>query len=520
VSDPLRSPVVLDGIVSDEKLGQLLALGTEYPELDFKGKLDLATKRDQVELAKHIGAMQVRAGYIVVGAKSDGSLTGELDGMDLSRFDEAKLTPMMLKWCPEPLELRVRIAERDDHKVVVIYVGRHPSGCAIFRADGAYVKDGEEVVVFREGDVFWRDGTRSVRLSQQGLEEVIRGRIEDAKDAWMNEQREMRRREQAEYEAASKGSGPLGSVNLDLDQAGLNAGALELVRREDDIGLRHLMKEALDRARRLIGRGEIDAEFNDLLDRLTCVAATFIDYGRDDALSVVIETLTQIYSMPIQEGDEPRYAYSTAIDPADLAPRVWLQIIERVYALGALAVRRENWEAVRMLTLQRPRRIHDTERNWLRHTITMASRAQHLQERKGGETIELSLLSMARAIAVRLECLRQDGLGPEDDELLTSLAQFDVLSNIVAIDGSGDASRSTFYTNFARFYSSRVRPIVERLLLDHDMREALFKRSDEDLAVALKAIGEAARSEGWRFDGFDRWGPEVDGFIAANPQTS
>ena len=107
VTNALESPIVLDGIVSDEKLSELLALGTEYPELDFKGKLDLSTKHDQVELAKDVGAMQVRGGYIVVGAKSDGTLTGELDGADLSRFDEAMLAPMMLKWLPAPLQLPV-----------------------------------------------------------------------------------------------------------------------------------------------------------------------------------------------------------------------------------------------------------------------------------------------------------------------------------------------------------------------------------------------------------------------------
>lgn len=34
---PLSSPVVVDGIVSDEKLAELLALQAEYPELDYKG---------------------------------------------------------------------------------------------------------------------------------------------------------------------------------------------------------------------------------------------------------------------------------------------------------------------------------------------------------------------------------------------------------------------------------------------------------------------------------------------------
>jgi len=42
-TDPLRSPVVVDGIVSEEKVAELLALQTEYPELDYKSDIDLTT---------------------------------------------------------------------------------------------------------------------------------------------------------------------------------------------------------------------------------------------------------------------------------------------------------------------------------------------------------------------------------------------------------------------------------------------------------------------------------------------
>jgi hypothetical protein len=105
--------------------------------------------------------------------------------------------PSLLRWLPEPLELRTRVAERDGHVVVAIYVGRHPAGCAFFRADGQYVKDGREVVAFRAGDVFWRDGTRSVRMSQQGLEEVMRRRIAEARVEWLEKHQEIRCREVA-----------------------------------------------------------------------------------------------------------------------------------------------------------------------------------------------------------------------------------------------------------------------------------------------------------------------------------
>jgi hypothetical protein len=521
VPDPLRSPVVLDGIVSDEKLSDLLGLGTEYAELDYKSSLDLDDKRQLLELVKDVAAMEVRGGYILGGVGPDGKPTGDLDGGDLKVFDEARLVPKLRRWLPEPLKLVTRVTERQGHRTVVIYVERHPAGLVFIERDGTYSENGKEKFLFRKGEVFWRDGTRSVRLGQRGFEEVIEGRVDEAKDTWMDEQREIRRREQMEYEAASKGSGPLGSVNFDLDRAGLNAGALELVRRDDNIALRHLFNEALARARSLIDRGELDPELNDLLDRLICLAATFLSYGQDDSLADVFGVLTQIYSMPLQQGDAQRFAYSSAINPSELAPRIWLQIIERVYALGSLAVRKENWEAVRMLTLQQPQKIDTYERNWLRHTITMASRAQHFQERKQGQTIEVSLLMLARADAARLDCLRSDGIGPNDDELIASLAEFDALSNIVAIDGAGEAAGRYFYPNFARFESHRVIPIVERLLRDPEMREILFTRSDSQLAQALAVIGHFAEQEGMRFFGFAGWDDYISKFISENgPPTS
>jgi hypothetical protein len=44
----------------------------------------------------------------------------------------------------------------------------------------------------------------------------------------------------------------------------------------------------------------------------------------------------------------------------DRRPRWWLLVIRRVYAIGALAVRLEDWEAVRTLALQRPRSLRES----------------------------------------------------------------------------------------------------------------------------------------------------------------
>src|SRR5206468_943621 len=93
-----------------------------------------------------------------------------------------------------------------------------------------------------------------------------------------------------------------------------------------------------------------------------------------------------------------------------------------------------------------------------------------------------------------------------------------LLSNVAAIDGAGSAEGRVFYSNFARFRQTRIQGIAERLLRDDAMRQALFPRSDTDLALALAAIGERAQQEGWQFDGFEGWsGTAVEEFIRDHP---
>ena len=146
----------------------------------------------------------------------------------------------------------------------------------------------------------------------------------------------------------------------------------------------------------------------------------------------------------------------------------------------------------------------------------MSSRAQHLSEQEGGREIHISLLSRVLSGTGHLACVRADSI--DDDQYLTALTQFDVLSNIVAVDGSGRADDRVFYPNFARFRQTRIQSVVDRLVSDPEMRQILFPRNDEDLALALNAIAKVAHEVGFRYDGFWSWDrtPVAD-FIAAHP---
>jgi hypothetical protein len=312
---------------------------------------------------------------------------------------------------------------------------------------------------------------------------------------------------------------PLGSVNFDMETGALSIAALELARDEDTIALQHMFNDAIGRGRQAIRGEEIDTTLAELLDKLGCLAATFLTLELDHWVRRVVDVLTRIYGMPLGAGDAQRFEYSTQFSPQEIAPRVWLAILLRIYGLGALAARLERWDILRTIVIQRPQGASDYERNWLRHGLTMASRGQLLRERRDEGTIELSLLVLARDTVIRLACLRPDGIGTQNDEILTSLAQFDALANLVAIDDSGDIGGRDFYPNFARFYGHRVTPVVSRLLTDNEMRSVLFTRTDDELARALRAVGDLAHKEGWRFDGFEGWGPEISEFVISNLTT-
>ncbi len=102
--------------------------------------------------------------------------------------------------------------------------------------------------------------------------------------------------------------------------------------------------------------------------------------------------------------------------------------------------------------------------------------------------------------------MRPDGISAEDDALLTSLAQFDILTNIVAVADSPELDfGKTFYPNFARLRQDRVQPLVDELLTNGAMRSALGAEDDARLASALRAIELVAHREGVRYNGFRDW---------------
>lgn len=504
-----RDPVVVEPVVNREKLRELLALEAEYPALDFKSVCNLAEKRSQVEFARHVGAMSVRGGFLVVGVDGQGKPTGEVTAAHVKLFDEASLRPRLLTWLPDTLEICSQTHDLDGHLVVLVHVAPNPAGCAIFRTDGQYEQPGKAApkVVFREGDVFYRDGTQSVKLGHRGLELVIRQRVERERQLWEAEHAKSYQQLAAELRAGFAGQqvaqGPAVEFNLALEPEVLIESAIELLRANDDIPVRRLLQRAVPDLRALFSSDDTRG-VEELLDRLTCLAATYLEFGRHEWFEHVLDTLLSIYGVGF-EGVAPIYN-----KPPLRSAVLWLAIVERAFALGSLAVRRSDWPAVRKLAAQRHPDMNEAYTTWLRHARTMASRSELFTTRDGSRVVVESLLSRARAVVRRLECLRPD-IRAEDEKVLNGLTQFDFLAGLVAMADSNNTSG--VYPNFAQFYTERTRPAAQRLLRELAMRKIIYPGHDQQFASALSIIDREARKIGFDYDGWDGYPQEVNEFI-------
>jgi hypothetical protein len=279
--------------------------------------------------------------------------------------------------------------------------------------------------------------------------------------------------------------------------------AIELLRANDDIPVLRLLSRAVPDLRALFSAGDEDGVAG-LLDRLTCLAATYLELERREWLQRVIDTLVSIYGVGF-ENTPP-----IINDPPRQSAVLWLGIIERVMALGSLAVRHEDWLAVRELVAQRHPDMFEIYPTWLRHAMTMANRAGLLTSRDGSQDVVDSLLSLARNTVRRLECLRPDAES-EDEKILTGLTQFDFLAGLVVMANSDN--KNGLFPNFARFYATRTQPVAQRLLREPGMREIIYPGDNQHFAAALHKIDQWAQREGFRYDGWKGYTPDVNAFI-------
>lgn len=527
-----QPPFALDGIVTRDKLVELLAVQTELPELDYKRECNLSTAGGLVALTKDIGAMSILGGYLVVGADDHGNAVG-LPGGQASLFDQATLSTKIAKYLPSGVDVRSGVHELDDgtgpRAVALVWVGPHPDGWCVFTRNGDYTEAGKTKIAFRVGEVYARHGTRSEPWNQTDIAAARSALVARAKDSWRAEHAEETRRAlQAALSGAAVAAGPSAAFTWQLDRGSFETAAVELLRRDDDVPVRRMLRAAAAEAHRLVllpeSTGATDLIV--VLDRIVALAALALDLRRSAFVSMAVRTLLDVYGWAVADLRVQTSAHR-------LVPVLWLRIAERLYALGALAVRLQDWAAVRELALAPvPALVREQRRSaWHRDALTQASRARLFTEHQpDGRPRELSLLLFARAAAAADPVLRPDLPGDASasyggrDPLLDSLCQFDLLVTVVSGVAAGATDERALlavsYPNYARADSGRANQIVHPLVFDGQVRQPLLAGTgDRQLAVVLDLADRVAQQAGQGFWGWEGYSdPAVRIFVSDHLQ--
>jgi hypothetical protein len=303
-------------------------------------------------------------------------------------------------------------------------------------------------------------------------------------------------------------AGPAGDLGFSQEANVLVDATIELLRADDDIPIRRLLGTAIPEARGIYRQNEDLQAIDQILDRLTCLAAAFLDLERAGWFTRTVDVLVGIYGIAFENEAE------TINTPPIPAAQLWLATSTRARALGGLAVRREDWASVAYLASRKAPGMHPIYATWFKHATTMANRRELLTTTNGTHEREVFVLMLALDVIRRLDHLRPE-LEAEDDRLLTSLAQFDFLACLHAIHTSGATTDAggIFYPHFATFYAARTQPIVRRLLTDPSLRECIYPRDDGQLADALKLVDQYATHVGFRYDGWEGYTADVVSFI-------
>lgn len=521
--------IVVDGRTDEEKLVELLAAGAEETALDFKATLDIRPRTSKATLDFVKDAVSMcnlpDGGYIVVGVDDNGRPAHDQPVVTVDDFDSAKLRDKVARYVEAQVHVISQAHVVDGRDVVLIHVQPNPDGLPVpMSADGQYVgDDGKNVTVFAAGEVLVREGTSNIRLRYahwHGLLARYRERLhhESRRDI------DVLVRTIVESLQQSVGTSTPMPVLLDLKMEPVTLGQAIVAAFElpTTVRVEQFLNTAVAEADAARDLSEANRWLN-ALDALAVVACQAVIYGRDDVFTKTVDAIERVYTATGPSDD---------VGVNDATAKHSLDVILRVFAIGALVVRKKAWTLLPTLVV-RPVQVspHYTYASWLRHGAVRAARANLLQgddgRNRGGQLISLARALVAHQAAFRPDYAESVALPAaeqlaHDDWLLNSLCQFDLWWCIVAA-ANVEARRGhggVFYPSCAALHQYRAQPSLQTIATDPAARSAVFPGlSDAAVATAMAIVVRAAVRESYNYGGF--WegiegDPRVEQFVADN----
>ncbi|WKK70476.1 hypothetical protein Q0F99_11430 [Rathayibacter oskolensis] len=507
--------VVADGRVDREKLAELLALGAEQEALDFKATLDLSDPKHQVDHIKDILSMMslLDGGYLVVGVDNAGRVEENQPPIDPRQFDSAVLLQKTASFVDGRLDIRSAVYELDNQSgerrpVALIYCGPPPGLLPlVVKRSGEYpTAGGKARVVLRVGQIVIREGTTTTALRPDHWQHLLERHVDRARKAARRDADALMSRVVALLETSERTGSAQTPIDVDMDSRTFATAAISLIESGNQSRLEQFLIPTTGILRSLVARDDYDAA-TEVLDKVFSLASVAMLYGTLEQFSRVMKFITTYYSSIPGISDSVHNS-----EPGERRrAQAWLDVLIRLYALGALAVRQAKWLHLREMVAH-PYNVTPNYgyASWLRHALTSAARADLLTPGKDSDD-EASLraaavISRARKVALRAPELRPDlpGNDEQSEVLIDSLCQFDILWCIIAQSSSRRPDRANdFYPSSSELDQQRANPAFDLVATDEDAREQLFAKSPSRvIAEALLAVFKVAETQSWKFSGW------------------
>ena len=489
--------VIVDGRTDIEKLKELLATGTECNELDFKETLDLTKKKDELNFVKDAVSMFNRypGGYIVVGATNEGEPSKLCNDFGWKQFDGARLTDKIRSYIDAPLTAVSALHEIDGHKYCIVCLLSPSNGLPTpFNKLGQYTtKEGKTKVVFKQGDIIWRNGAQNRPIEYLQWTEILAQH-----DAFVRENESKRINSLIDKITVALGEkGRTPPLVYGMDDEALATALITCFEQEDSVKLIHFVNQL-----------SLEMTFSNVaVDNLNAVAIGAILYGLDDIVWNAIDVL---------------YNYYLTIDHFETgAEEKLLSIAVATYEIGAAMIFANRWDMVSpFVNRQSPNNPNYIYASWIRECQVLTVRAGLFRN-----DTSTMLISAALDHIKQHSCITSvfgftvtnnegnDGrLAQEEELILNLLCSFDFLYCLcVFVVGKGQGEA---YPSCVGYEQKRINHIIVKLFgEDSKARRALLPDySDAEIARGLHELYRLISAEAMHSSRFV-WGFDSTGFI-------
>lgn len=515
------SPVVVDGRVDEAKLHELLEHAAEYPELDFKRTLDLSSKstKDGLSFVKDVLSMtnSSHGGYLIIGATEDGKPAHGSVPINPAHFDSASLKDKVSAFVADHVSIASKVHDVEDHSIALVYVAS-PSD----KVPHMTTKEGKlgNGVIVHKGAIYTRQGTQNVIANSNDLRRLLAPFRTAALDEGRAHVDELIRT-LTQTLAGTAGGVPM---LIDSDMAAFTEALRSNLNYDNMKQIEGFVRSARRRTTFRTG-GESRADRLRVLDKLALIAIETCNNPESPAFVAAMKALAKSYNSTGFNND-----YSTRItDSLELEQaRHFIDVLARVYLIGAAAVREDNLSSVRAAAMVPAQVGNDplsAYSSWIRHGIVYASRTNLLNSDSDTRT----LLAMARQLGHDVPELvtgeSADLTDGESDALLNDVTSFDIMWCIAAAAATTAGNENyEMYTSFASVNPRRGEAILTRIATDSNARNALSpETTDADFARALDHVLELARTESHKY--FTFWSrakdiPAVSRFIQTHKESA